>query len=143
MVDQESLVSFSSETSQSINSDIDIESQQQPRQYIPSNEKDGNKERLHLTRTETVKSLQEMGMTQDAPIPDVNAPQTTTKNAIFPEEYTIGKDRSRGLSLVVVRISQLQATRQTRKNLKMRKKSLAICQINNLNLTQRLSLLHL
>lgn len=89
MVDQESLVSFSSETSQSINSDIDIESQQQPRQYIPSNEKDGNKERLHLTRTETVKSLQEMGMTQDAPIPDVNAPQTTTKNAIFPEEYTM------------------------------------------------------
>lgn len=89
MVDQESLVSFSSETSQSINSDIDIESQQQPRQYIPSNEKDGNKERLHLTRTETVKSLQEMGMTQDAPIPDVNAPQTTTKSAIFPEEYTM------------------------------------------------------
>ena len=43
---------------------------------------------LKLTRTETVKSLQDMGVSSKAPVPDVNAPQSS-KNKIFPEEYTL------------------------------------------------------
>ncbi|SCV04539.1 LAME_0H19240g1_1 [Lachancea meyersii CBS 8951] len=46
--------------------------------------------RLRLVPTETVRSLQELGVSPVAPIPDVNAPTTVgTGKAIFPEEYTM------------------------------------------------------
>lgn len=44
--------------------------------------------RLRLTKTETYKSLKDMGVTSSIPHPDVNAPQNT-RNPIFPEEYTM------------------------------------------------------
>nr|QFR37083.1 MFS transporter [Cyberlindnera americana] len=43
---------------------------------------------MRLVPTETAKSLQEMGVQSQPPLPDVNAPQNV-KNAIFPEEYTL------------------------------------------------------
>jgi MFS family permease len=42
---------------------------------------------LNLTRTETVKSLQEVGLSKDIPTPSVVAPPV--ENPIFPEEYTL------------------------------------------------------
>lgn len=72
----------------------------QPQAYVPSDNEDAVSElsslasrtqtsnNIRLTRTETVKSLQDMGVQSEAPIPDVNAP-TNVKNAIFPEEYTM------------------------------------------------------
>lgn len=90
--DLESVDSYNSNSS----SLTDLENQQ-PQQYIPQSSGNNNNNEpkldengniLKLTRTETVKSLQDMGMTSDAPIPDVNAPQTS-KNNIFPEEYTM------------------------------------------------------
>lgn len=84
---QESINSFNSDETSSLS---DVESQQ-PQQYIPS--ESGSKSnmapnQLKLTRTETVKSLQDMGVSSKAPVPDVNAPQSS-KNKIFPEEYTL------------------------------------------------------
>ncbi|CCK68521.1 spermine transporter KNAG_0B00730 [Huiozyma naganishii CBS 8797] len=84
--DSESVNSFTSqETSSSAGS---LRDAQQPQQYVPETKGDGTN-KLKLVRTETVKSLQDMGMTKNAPIPDVNAPQTAKKTAIFPEEYTM------------------------------------------------------
>ncbi|QLG71191.1 hypothetical protein HG535_0B02290 [Zygotorulaspora mrakii] len=83
MSELQSVDSFNSDSSSQFQDD-----QQQPQEYVPSGtNRNGNQ--LSLTRTETVKSLQDMGMTSDAPVPDVNAPQTNTKTAIFPEEYTM------------------------------------------------------
>ncbi|SCU95293.1 LADA_0G14774g1_1 [Lachancea dasiensis] len=46
--------------------------------------------RLRLVPTETLRSLQELGVSPTAPIPDVNAPTTVASGtAIFPEEYTM------------------------------------------------------
>ncbi|SMN18085.1 similar to Saccharomyces cerevisiae YGR138C TPO2 Polyamine transport protein specific for spermine [Maudiozyma saulgeensis] len=82
-----SIDSYSSDqSSPSINSSLSQDPEQQPQQYIPDSTQP--RSNLHLTRTETVKSLQEMGLSSNAAVPDVNAPQTT-KNAIFPEEYTL------------------------------------------------------
>lgn len=83
MSEQLSVNSYNSDSSSVLQDD-----QQQPQEYIPTGN-NGNGPQLSLTRTETVKSLQEMGMTSNAPIPDVNAPQTTSKQSIFPEEYTM------------------------------------------------------
>lgn len=42
---------------------------------------------LRITRTETVKSLHELGMSSDIPMPAINHPPV--ENPIFPEEYTL------------------------------------------------------
>lgn len=82
--DQESINSYNSQ--QSYN--------QVPQSYVPSstrNSRDAesaSQQRLRLVPTETVKSLQEMGLTPEAPLPDVNAPATSGA-PIFPEEYTM------------------------------------------------------
>lgn len=65
---------------------VDVEGQQ-PQQYVPS-KTNSRANQLKLTKTETVKSLQDLGVTSAAPVPDINAPQTA-KNNIFPEEYTM------------------------------------------------------
>ncbi|CCF57196.1 hypothetical protein KAFR_0C02030 [Kazachstania africana CBS 2517] len=89
MSDIESVTSFDSQESNSV-----VEDQQQPQQYVPSISNSHNsinndeRTRLKLIRTETVKSLQDMGMNATPAVPDVNAPQSN-RNAIFPEEYTI------------------------------------------------------
>ncbi|CAI4884333.1 AFH_G0021260.mRNA.1.CDS.1 [Saccharomyces cerevisiae] len=82
MSDQESVVSFNSQNT----SMVDVEGQQ-PQQYVPSRT-NSRANQLKLTKTETVKSLQDLGVTSAAPVPDINAPQTA-KNNIFPEEYTM------------------------------------------------------
>lgn len=82
MSELQSVDSYNSDTSSALRDD------QQPQEYVPSNNKASGLP-LKLTRTETVKSLQEMGMTSNAPIPDVNAPQTNGRPQIFPEEYTM------------------------------------------------------
>ena len=85
MTERRSIDSYSSDqSSPSFNSSLDPE--QQPQQYLPEGTGVGAK--LNLTRTETVKSLQDLGMSSSVGVPDVNAPQST-KNAIFPEEYTM------------------------------------------------------
>ncbi|CCE92155.1 spermine transporter TDEL_0D05710 [Torulaspora delbrueckii] len=83
MSEVQSVDSYNSDSSSAFRDD------QQPQEYIPSNNNKNNGLPLNLTRTETVKSLQEMGMTATAPVPDVNAPQTTARPQIFPEEYTM------------------------------------------------------
>lgn len=89
MSELHSVNSFSSEQSSlSLASDLEA----QPQQYTPSENGDNtnaNGTKLKLVRTETVKTLSDMGVTARAPIPDVNAPQTSGKTAIFPEEYTM------------------------------------------------------
>jgi multidrug resistance protein len=72
-----------------------IDSQFDPQAYVPEDaqsELSGIASQptnsIRLVPTETAKSLQSMGVQQEAPIPDVNAP-ATVKNAIFPEEYTL------------------------------------------------------
>lgn len=89
MSEQDSINSFTSDRSNlSINSSISQDIvQQQPQQYLPDSST-ANKNVLNLTRTETVKSLQDMGLTSAPAVPDVNAPQSN-KNSIFPEEYTL------------------------------------------------------
>ncbi|CAI4063602.1 hypothetical protein SUVZ_07G3700 [Saccharomyces uvarum] len=82
MSDQESVVSFNSQNT----SMVDGEGQQ-PQQYVPA-KTNSRTNQLKLTKTETVKSLQDLGVTSAAPVPDINAPQTA-KNNIFPEEYTM------------------------------------------------------
>ncbi|CAI4494900.1 CDG_1a_G0021350.mRNA.1.CDS.1 [Saccharomyces cerevisiae] len=82
MSDQESVVSFNSQNT----SMVDVEGQQ-PQEYVPS-KTNSRANQLKLTKTETVKSLQDLGVTSAAPVPDINAPQTA-KNNIFPEEYTM------------------------------------------------------
>lgn len=82
MSDQESVVSFNSQNT----SMVDVEGQQ-PQQYVPS-KTNSRANQLKLTKTETVKSLQDLGVTSAAPVPDINAPQTA-KNNIFHEEYTM------------------------------------------------------
>ena len=82
MSDQESVVSFNSQNT----SMVDVEGQQ-PQQYVPA-KTNSRTNQLKLTKTETVKSLQDLGVTSAAPVPDINAPQTA-KNNIFPEEYTM------------------------------------------------------
>ncbi|CAI4476506.1 BCE_3a_G0022620.mRNA.1.CDS.1 [Saccharomyces cerevisiae] len=82
MSDQESVVSFNSQNT----SMVDVEGQQ-PQQYVPS-KTNSRANQLKLTKTETVRSLQDLGVTSAAPVPDINAPQTA-KNNIFPEEYTM------------------------------------------------------
>ncbi|CAI2008745.1 spermine transporter [Saccharomyces pastorianus] len=82
MSDQESVVSFNSQNT----SMVDVEDQQ-PQQYVPA-KTSSRTNQLKLTKTETVKSLQDLGVTSAAPVPDINAPQTA-KNNIFPEEYTM------------------------------------------------------
>ncbi|KAK6205390.1 multidrug resistance protein 3 [Scheffersomyces amazonensis] len=47
----------------------------------------GSERNLRITRTETTKSLQDLGISSDVPIGDVNAPPVEA--AIFPEEYTL------------------------------------------------------
>ncbi|KAK6455647.1 multidrug resistance protein 3 [Scheffersomyces xylosifermentans] len=42
---------------------------------------------LRITRTETAKSLHDLGVTSDIPIPDIN--RAPVENPIFPEEYTL------------------------------------------------------
>ncbi|CDR36937.1 CYFA0S01e05732g1_1 [Cyberlindnera fabianii] len=70
-----------------------------PQAYVPDNQDAQSELSAQLSRTttsnnvrlvptETAKSLQEMGVQSEPPIPDVNAPQNV-KNAIFPEEYTL------------------------------------------------------
>lgn len=83
MSELQSVDSYNSDSSSAFRDD------QQPQEYIPSSTNSRGGLPLNLTRTETVKSLQEMGMTSNAPVPDVNAPQTNNKQAIFPEEYTM------------------------------------------------------
>lgn len=80
---------------------IDSYEEQFPQSYVPTEPTsyDGagtgsgteqGSSHLRLVPTETVKSLQDMGLTSDVPIPDVNAPTfSVSKNAIFPEEYTL------------------------------------------------------
>ncbi|CCE62967.1 hypothetical protein TPHA_0D03310 [Tetrapisispora phaffii CBS 4417] len=74
------------ESFDSTESSTGVGNEEQPQQYVPSGDNGGAA--LNLSRTETVKSLQDMGLTSDAPIPDVNAP-TSNKHSIFPEEYTM------------------------------------------------------
>lgn len=45
---------------------------------------------MKLTRTETKKSLQELGLSSDIPVPDIVNPPV--ENPIFPEEYTLETD---------------------------------------------------
>ncbi|AAS53693.1 AFR322Cp [Eremothecium gossypii ATCC 10895] len=61
-----------------------------PQSYVPqAQQQDGRGGgSLRLVPTETVKSLQEMGLSSEKPIPDVNAPSTSA-GVIFPEEYTL------------------------------------------------------
>lgn len=68
---------------------LSFQSDDQPQQYIPKENDTQANNKLKLIRTETVKSLADMGMTARAPVPDINHPQTTTKTSIFPEEYTM------------------------------------------------------
>ncbi|EDO15169.1 hypothetical protein Kpol_1017p3 [Vanderwaltozyma polyspora DSM 70294] len=82
--EMEDIQSYNSSSS----SIADLEDHQQPQQYMPSESNELNSNPLKLSRTETVKSLQDMGMTSEAPIPGVNAPQTS-RVQIFPEEYTM------------------------------------------------------
>ncbi|CAI4062535.1 hypothetical protein SKDZ_07G3810 [Saccharomyces kudriavzevii ZP591] len=82
MSDQESVASFNSQNT----SMVDAEGQQ-PQQYVPT-KSISRTNQLNLTKTETVKSLQDLGVTSAAPVPDINAPKTA-KNNIFPEEYTM------------------------------------------------------
>ncbi|KAM3160439.1 putative Polyamine transporter 3 [Lachancea thermotolerans] len=93
--DQESINSFNSRDSYT----------QVPQTYVPSDATSARRagrrssasassavgsDRLRLVPTETVKSLQDMGVTPEAPLPDVNAPTTGAGGAaIFPEEYTL------------------------------------------------------
>lgn len=90
MTDLESLASSgSSQSTPSINS-IDSEANNDVQRYVPE---DGasvsSRNRLTLTRTETVKTLQDLGLTSSAALPDINAPVSSSKPAIFPEEYTL------------------------------------------------------
>lgn len=80
--DFEDIQSYNS-TSTSV---LDFE-RNQPQQYAPSSSSmTGNN--LKLSRTETVKTLQDMGLTASAAVPGINHPQTS-RNTIFPEEYTM------------------------------------------------------
>lgn len=77
-----------------------IDSQFDPQAYVPEDNDDAQSElsdtvsrattnnNVRLVPTETVKSLQSMGVQSSAPIPDVNAP-AAVKIPIFPEEYTL------------------------------------------------------
>ncbi|CAM9013556.1 hypothetical protein WICANDRAFT_48974 [Wickerhamomyces anomalus NRRL Y-366-8] len=101
---------------ESINSQAQLD--QAPQAYVPEDNQDAVSElssfasrtttnnNVRLVPTETVKSLQDMGVQSDAPIPDVNAPQSV-KNAIFPEEYTL--ETSTGL----VPVATLQSIGRT------------------------------
>lgn len=66
-----------------------IDDNQVPRLYLPD-ETDALKKNksLSLVPTETVKSLQDVGISYHPPIPDINAP-TSNRAMIFPEEYTL------------------------------------------------------
>lgn len=78
--DQESINSYNSR-GESFN--------QVPQSYVPENQNTASRvNTLRLVPTETAKSLQEMGVSSEAPIPDINAPQNV-KSPIFPEEYTM------------------------------------------------------
>jgi len=104
---------------ESINSQA-LQADQAPQAYIP--DEDDNQDavselssfasrtttnnNVRLVPTETVKSLHEMGVQSDVPIPDVNAPQNV-RNPIFPEEYTL--ETSTGL----VPVSTLQSLGRT------------------------------
>lgn len=61
---------------------------------------------LRLTRTETVKSLQDVGLSSSIPIPSVVAPPV--EHPIFPEEYTL--ETNTGL----VKVQTLQSLGRTR-----------------------------
>lgn len=77
-----------------------IDSQFDPQAYVPEENEDAQSElsatvsraqtnnSVRLVPTETVKSLQSMGVQSSAPIPDYNAPQNI-QNPMFPEEYTL------------------------------------------------------
>lgn len=54
---------------------------------ISSEASERNTNQLTKTRTETAKSLHELGMSSTAPMPDITAPPV--KNPVFPEEYTL------------------------------------------------------
>ena len=90
MTDLESLASSgSSQSTPSINS-IDSEANNDVQRYVPDeNASISSRNRLTLTRTETVKTLQDLGLTSSAALPDINAPVSSSKPAIFPEEYTL------------------------------------------------------
>lgn len=102
---------------ESINSQAQLD-QQAPQAYVPEDNQDAVSElssfasrtttnnNVRLVPTETVKSLHDMGVQSEAPIPDVNAPQSV-KNAIFPEEYTL--ETSTGL----VPVATLQSIGRT------------------------------
>ena len=79
---------------------IDSYEEQFPQSYVPepapydgagtASGGEAGSSNLKLVPTETAKSLQDMGLTSEVPIPDFNAPTTSVaKNAIFPEEYTL------------------------------------------------------
>lgn len=54
--------------------------------YTSGSEREANN-RLAITRTETAKSLHDLGVTRDIPMPDITAPPV--RNPVFPEEYTL------------------------------------------------------
>ncbi|CCC70846.1 hypothetical protein NCAS_0F03620 [Naumovozyma castellii] len=88
MNEQQSIKSFDSSSS-SIGDESQAPEQYVPKEYTADGEANSRGNQLNLTRTETAKTLQDMGMTSEAPLPDINAPQGSKKPAIFPEEYTM------------------------------------------------------
>ncbi|CCH60790.1 hypothetical protein TBLA_0D02900 [Henningerozyma blattae CBS 6284] len=67
-------------------------------------------QRLKLVKTETVKSLIDMGVSSYIPNPAINAPKTS-KKAIFPEEYTLETETG------LVPVSTLHSLGRTNTNL--------------------------
>lgn len=105
---------------ESINSQAELN--QAPQAYVPEDNQDAvsdlsslasrttTNNNVRLVPTETAKSLQEMGVQSEAPVPDVNAP-TSVRNPIFPEEYTL--ETSTGL----VPVSTLHSIGRTGTNI--------------------------
>ncbi|CEP62914.1 spermine transporter LALA0_S06e06744g [Lachancea lanzarotensis] len=110
---------------------------QVPHTYVPSSShtdgsrgragsESGSEGRLRLVPTETVRSLQELGVSPVAPIPDINAPTNVGPGkAIFPEEYTM--ETATGLVPVATlhSLGRTQSGTQAATRIRTRRQSLA------------------
>ena len=72
-----------------------------PQEYVDHAEKQSNQLKNKLSRTETGKSLQSMGLDSSIPMPDITAPPV--KDPIFPEEYNLETETG------LVRVETLQS----------------------------------
>ena len=85
------LISSYNSILESISSSRALQEQDEPQQYLPTEaERPTSPTEIALFRTETVRTLQELGMSYEPIYPDFNSPQTSNNIfPIFPEEYTL------------------------------------------------------